>query len=165
MSAKAVARARPAEVAERVERIVGLMRRNEWVRGETAPELAEEWGLATNTVEQLASEASRVVAREVTDPSTVTETVALVLSRDVERASKVGEFGNVAKLADVWTRVIGARAPERHEHAVVIAQFEALPREGKLRWIDERIAKLQAARAALVGVVPEQADAEPRIRR
>jgi hypothetical protein len=148
---KAVTRATPAVTAERVERIVGLMRRDEWRRGETAPVLAKEWGLATNTVEQLASEASRVVAREVTDPGMVTETVAVTLATNLERASKASEYGDVARIADVWTRIVGARAPERHEHAVVVAQFESLPREGKLRWIDERIAKLQAARVALLG--------------
>ncbi len=85
-----------------------------------------------------------------------------MLARDIERASQAAEFGDVARIADVWTRIIGARAPERHEHAVVVAQFEALPRDGKLRWIDERIAKLQAARTALLSVVPNEADPEPR---
>lgn len=137
-------KATPAETAERVERIVGMMRRNEWVRGESAYPLAEEWGLAPNTVTQLASEASRVVAREVTDPQTVTETVAVVLARDIERASAAAEFRSVASIADVWTKITGARAPERHEHAHVVAQFEAMPPKGRASWLRERAAALLA---------------------
>ncbi len=152
MTRKALTRTRttPAETAARVDRIADLMRSGTWVRGESGPVLAKEWGLADNTVTQLASEASRVVAREVVDPQMVTETVATTLAAGLAQASKAREFRAMASLADVWTRVVGARAPERHEHAVVVAQFEALPREGKLRWVRERIEKLQEAERALL---------------
>lgn len=144
------AKATPSETAERVDRIADLMRRGEWERGVSGPVLAKEWGLADNTVTQLASEASRVVAREVVDPTAVTETVATTLAAGLQQAARRKEFRAMAQLADVWTRVVGARAPERHEHAVVVAQFEALPREGKLRWVRERIEKLQEAERALL---------------
>lgn len=148
-SDKGITRARSDEVDARVERVAELMRSLDWRRGESNRELAKEWGVSVAAVNDYAAEASRRVRAEVTDVGEVTGTVATVLAGNLERASAAREFGDVAKLADVWTRITGARAPERHEHAVVIAQFEALPRDGKLRWIDERIAKLQAARAAL----------------
>ena len=137
-------RATPSETAQRVERIAGMMRRNEWRRGETAPELGSEWGLATATVEGLAAEASRVVAREVTDPDRVKEDVSMVLSRDVHRASEAAAFGEVARLADVWTRIVGARAPERHEHAVVVAKYEALQPKQRAQWLRDRAATMLA---------------------
>lgn len=141
---KAVTRVRPTTVAERVERIVGMMSRNEWRRGDSAPVLAEEWGLAVNTVEQLASEASRIVAREVTDPDRVKVDVSAVLMGDLRRASQAADFGNVARIGDVVTRIVGARAPERHEHAVVVAQYEALPPKARAQWLRDRAATMLA---------------------
>jgi predicted transcriptional regulator len=148
---KGITRARQPEVDQHVVTIADMMRSLAWKRGESNRELAKEWGVSVAAVNDYAAEASRRVRAEVTDVGEVTGTVATVLAGNLERASEAREYGDVAKLADVWTRITGARAPERHEHAVVIAQFEALPRDGKLRWIRERIAKLQAAEAALLG--------------
>lgn len=141
---KAVTRARasPQETAGRVEAIVGLMRSGQWQRGLTAPVLAEQWGLATATVEGLAAEASRVVAREVTDPERVKVDVSTVLLRDLHRASEVSEFGDVARIGDVLTKIVGARAPERKEVAVVVAQYEALPPKDRASWLREKAARL-----------------------
>lgn len=148
MTRKEVTRARatPADTAERVERIVGMMHAGTWERGVSAPELAEEWGLAVATVEGLSAEASRVVAREVTDVELVTETVSATLARTMGKAENAGEFGDVARIADVWTKILGARAPEKHEHkvAVVVATYEKLPIEGKVKWLRERAASMLA---------------------
>ena len=81
--------------------------------------------------------------------------VSAVLMRDIHRASAAADFSSVARIGDVVTKITGGRAPERHEHAVVVAKFEALPREQKIQAIDERIAKLQAARAALLAGADE----------
>lgn len=159
---KGITRARGPEIDERVSHIAELMRDLMWKRGESNRLAAKEWGVSVAAVNDYAAEASRRVRAEVTDPTEVAGTVATVLAENLQRASAAGEYGDVAKLGDVWTRIVGARAPERHEHAVVVAQFEALPRDGKLRWIDERIAKLQAARTALLSVVPNEADPVPR---
>jgi hypothetical protein len=140
------ARARPEETYQRVERIVGMMRRGEWRRGESAPELAEEWGLVTATVEGLAVEASRVVSREVTDPDRVKVDVSLVLMRDLERASAAAEFGDVARIGDVVTRIVGARAPEKVEHTV----YAAMQPAQMLDALDAQIAKLQDVRVKLL---------------
>lgn len=152
-------RATPTTVSERVERIAGLMRRLEWQRGETAPVLAKEWGLAVNTVEQLASEASRMVAREVTDPDGLKVEVASVLRANLHRASQAGEFKAVASLGDVVTRIVGARAPERHEHAHVVAHFDALPPPEKARWLREKAAAMLAEADRIENVVSVEVDA------
>ncbi len=150
---KAVTRVTPPVVADRVERIVGMMQRGEWRRGESAPELAAEWGVATNTVEQLSSEASRVVAREVSDPDRVKVDVSTVLMRDLNRASACADFGSVARIGDVVTRIVGARAPERHEHAVVVAKYEALQPRQRAQWLRDRAATMLAE--------ADRLDAEP----
>lgn len=106
-----------------------MMQRGEWRRGDSAPLLAAEWGLATATVEGLSAEASRIVAREVSDPERVKVDVSTVLLRDIHRASEACEFGDVARLADVVTKIIGARAPEKHEIAMSEEQARAKYRE------------------------------------
>lgn len=132
------ARATPEQTAERVEVIVGMMRRGEWRRGESGPELARSWGLADTALQHLAAEASRIVAREVSDPERVKVDVSTVLLRDLHRASEACEFGDVARLGDVVTRIVGARAPERKEVAVVVAQYESLPPRQRAAWLRER---------------------------
>lgn len=148
---KAVTRARvaTATVAERVERIAEMMRQDEWVRGQSAAPLADEWGVAVNTVEQLASEASRIIAREVTDPMKLKEDVSVILVENLRRASKDREYRAVASLGDVVTKIAGARAPEKHQHAHVVATYEQLDAPSRLAQLDDAIATLTAERDAL----------------
>ena len=158
---KAVTRARatPAETAERVEEIADMMRTGMWVRGMSAPTLAERWGLATATVEALSAEASRVVAREVKDPEALKTEVATVLRENLHRASRASEYKAVASLADVVTKIMGARAPERHEHAHVVASYEAMPAVEKVKWLRTKAAELAAEADRLENVVSVGADA------
>lgn len=156
------ARATPGEKAQRIERIVGMMRRGEFKRGETAAVLAEEWGLSLSAVEDMTAEASRVVLREVTDPERVKGDVAVVLMRDIERASAAAEFGDVARIADVVTKIVGGRAAEKADPGL---PADMTP-EQMLQIVDERIAKLTSFRTQLLermGVVqalPAPADPE-----
>lgn len=137
-------KATPAEKQARIERIVGMMRTGAWVRGVSGDALAAEWGLDGATLRDMASEASRVVLREVTDPERVKGDVAAVLMRDIERASAAAEFGDVARIADVVTKITGGRAPERHEHAVIVAQYERMPPKQRAEWLRERAATMLA---------------------
>lgn len=163
---KAVTRARatratPAITAQRVERIAEMMQRGEWERGKSAIPLAEEWGLAVATVEGLSAEASRVVARRLNDPGRLKTDVSLVLMNNLYRASAAGEFGDVAKLGDVVTKVVGARAPERHEHAhVVVTSYESMETAAKVQWLREKAAELIAEADRLEGVVHVEVDDE-----
>lgn len=141
------ARATPEQTYQRVERIVGMMRDGSWVRGASADLLAEEWGLASVTVRELAGEASRIVAREVTDPERVKIDVSTILMRDIERASVAADFGNVARIGDVVTRIVGARAPEKVEHT---ATYAAMRPPEMLQAVEAQIAKLQAVRSRIL---------------
>jgi hypothetical protein len=62
----------------RVNIIIGLMARLEWVTGVTGGELAELWGIHPGTVEHDACEASRAVQRQV-DPGAVQALVMAAL--------------------------------------------------------------------------------------
>lgn len=135
--------------AERVNEICDIMRVGEWVRGVTGEEFVKRWNLSLPRINQLAAEAWRRVCAESNDPEKMRPEIAGILRKNLNKADQKSNFRAIASLAETYTKVIGARAPERHEHAVVIAQFDSLPRAGKLRWIDERIAKLQEAREAL----------------
>lgn len=147
MTAKGITRARAREVDDRVDHIEGLMRELSYVRGKSNRALAAEWGCSVAAVNDYAAEAGRRLRSEVTDASEVTATVATTLRANLERASEAREFKAVASLADVWTKIVGARAPEKHEHTVVRADMSP---EDMLAVVDDRIAKLTAFRAELV---------------
>src|SRR5262245_25567996 len=107
-----------------------MMRELRWVRGKSAAELATAWGLATATVEGMAAEASRRVRAEVTDPDVVTETVACALDKVLRGAldRKKPDRRSAIMAADVWSRIVGARAPEKHlvaQAQITVEQFEA----------------------------------------
>ena len=146
----AVTRARASPtVAARIDLIAEVMRRGQWVRGDSCIPLAKEWGVEIKTVEIHAAEAWRRVCAEADDASAARPTIAGTLATSLAQAAEAREYKAVASLADVWSKVVGARAPERHEHAVVVAQYEALPAAGKAAWLRERAAAMLAEAARL----------------
>jgi hypothetical protein len=158
MTAKSLTRARatPTETAERVDHIADLMRRGQWVRGVSGDALAEAWGVDVPRVNHLAAEASRVVAREVSNPREMQVEIATVLRENLHRASAAGEYKAVASLGDVASKVLGARAPEKHEHAHVVASYEAMPATDKAAWLRAKAAEMLEEADRLDGVVRVQ---------
>lgn len=142
MNNKGITRAKKPEVAERITVIADLMRTLAWRRGVSNRELATRWGVSIDAVNDYATTASHVVRSEVTNPEEVSHTVATTLAENLRRASDAAEYGDVAKIADVWTRIVGARAPEKREVAVVVASYEALPTPQRAVWLRERAQKL-----------------------
>lgn len=138
-----VRRATRTQVDERVGIIEGLMRRAAWDRGRTSRALASQWGCSLAAVNDYAAEAGRRVRAEVTDPDGVQTTVCAALSTIIREGLRDGERKTVVSAADVWTRIVGARAAERHEH--VVDDFERLPQQEKIRWLRDRAAKMLAA--------------------
>jgi len=137
-------------VAERIEHIADIMRRGLWRPGESHKPLCVEWGISSSRIFQMTAEAWRRVCYEANDPAAMRPEIAGILRQNMARADAQQKYQAVAKLADTWTKVIGARAPVKHEHAHVVAQFEQLDTRGKLAWIEERIAKLEEARRTLL---------------
>lgn len=117
--------ATPAETAARVDLIAGLMRHGAWVRGESDKVLAKDWGLAVSTVQNLTAEAWRRVCAEADSPKEARPNIVGTLLVAMERALAAGKYNDVAKIADVWTRIIGAREPEKHEVAMTEEQARA----------------------------------------
>lgn len=138
------ARAEASVVAARVDHVAAIMRTGQWVRGGTGIELAVEWGVPLTTVESYASEAWRRVCAEADDATKARPTIAGTLATALAQSAEAREHKTTAQLADVWSRVVGARAPERHEHAVVVAQYDAMPKEAKAAWLEERAAMMLA---------------------
>lgn len=92
-----------------------MMERLEWVTGKSAPQLAEQWGLAVNTVEQSAAEASRQIVGSKDDAVRDITAGARQLMQRMLQANDAKAFTAVANLlADV----AGAKAPTKQEHKV-----------------------------------------------
>lgn len=141
---------------ERVEVCADLMRSGKWVRRKTPERLAKEWEVSPVTVAGYSSEASRRVAWENTDRETVKNTCSNALALNIDRATKDRKYGDVAKIADVWTKVTGAREPEKHEHLHAIERFEQMSPRSKIMWLNERIQQMQNAREELLMQVEEE---------
>ncbi len=105
------ARAIPT-VDERVEHIVGMMERFEWVTGKSGPILAAQWGLAPATVAKHAAEASR---RCIGDADEARRDITVGARRLLHQAVQQERPGDFAKIAEVWASVSGAKAAERRE--------------------------------------------------
>lgn len=146
------ARATPRETAGRIEHIAALMRSRVWVRGRTAGLLATEWGLEESTVRNLSAEAFRLVARESAGAvERIREDLGELLVQDAFRASEDGKFGDEARLADVASRILGARAPEKVD--VTVQTFAQLQPPAMLAKVREQIAELQRLERELAGHV------------
>jgi hypothetical protein len=108
---QAGARAIPT-VDERVDYIVGMMDRFEWVTGKSGPILAARWGLAPATVAKHAAEASR---RCIGDADEARRDITVGARKLLRRAVQDERPGDFAKIADVWASVSGAKAAEKRE--------------------------------------------------
>lgn len=140
------------EIAALVDEIYEIMREGRWTTG-YATEFAALYDVSSASVRQYQAEAWRRVCFEADNPEKMRPEIAGYLHTNLVKAHNQNAFSSVAKLADTWSKVIGARAPERHEHQIVIAQFDSLTDQGKIAWIEERIKKLEEAKAALLEVV------------
>lgn len=150
--------ATPSVTEGRVQTIMAMMRDLSWDRGTSGEALADEWNLSPATVKTMSAEAWRRVCSE-TDAEKVRMDLGTLLVHDAHRASMAREWGDEARLADVASKVLGARAPEKHQVAVVVTQYDALPRDGKVKWLRERAARMLEEAARLESVVPSEHDA------
>lgn len=110
---KSTSRAREGKprTAAIVVDIAGRMRSGLWMRGASVAPYAAECGLSESRVRNLSAEAWRVVCAEANDAETARPTIAGYLLTNIARADADGDPVAVAKVADVYSKVIGARAP------------------------------------------------------
>ncbi len=118
-----IAEGLPRTREERVLHCMALMASGRWVRGETAPELAAEWGVHLGTLEHISGEASRRV-KSHTDGEMVQARLAVALDEGIGLSLKWARTGD--------SRALGALAQlvRSFKELAVPASF-AGPREGQ----------------------------------
>lgn len=120
-----------------------MMTAGEWRTGQSHALLAARYGVAPATVRHWSAQASQLIRLSMGDGEEVRARLAAMLegyaatameSTDVRAAT--GAVRTLAELLGLIT--------QRHEHAVVVAQYEQLPRQGKAQWLRDKAAALLA---------------------
>lgn len=128
-------------VDQRVKHIEEMMRTARWERGRSNRELAAAWAVTVASVNAYAAEASRRVRAEVTDPDSVQVTICGALHTIVRDGLAEADRTAVIRAADVWSRVSGARAPDKLDVAEV-DPLHGLNLAEKSAWCRERAEQL-----------------------
>jgi hypothetical protein len=140
---------------ERVAEIVDLMRRGKWLSS-SPREKAGEWGIGEAAVRHDAAEAGRRVIWMATDKKHVKEACSVALEKSLAMASEKGKHMAVARVADVWSKMVGAAEPSKHELTMDVSRFETMPTKNKIQWLEDRIEKMQQIREDLTRQLEEE---------
>lgn len=147
-----------ASIDEHVDYAANLMRTGAFGAGSYAV-LAQAFQKPLGYLKKVVAEAGRRVTSEALDRDKVQAVVSKALEINLHKAMSQNKLDSVVKTAAEWSKIVGARAPERHEHAVIVAHYDAMSPRNKVRWIDDNIAKLQAKREELLSIVGDENDA------
>lgn len=118
-------------VVERIEHIMGMMARLEWVRGRSAKPLAELWGLSVNTVEHNSVEASRIV-KQALDREELSRDIGIIARRQMLLADAENDRAGLDKMMGKLMDLSGARAPTKVETEVTTVTLDDLEARRKL---------------------------------
>lgn len=147
-------RARAREVDAHVVTIARRIIDGVWTP-EATEAFAVEQGVQSGTVREWSAEAMRMlrVGADV-------EAYRAINLRRLDETYGEAKGDPKAKVAAVaeQNRMLGLHAPLRHEHAVVVAQYEQMPRANKAQWLREKAAALIAEADRLESV---DADVSP----
>lgn len=94
----------PATTIARCLYVADLMTRGQWVRGETAADIAASWGLSKSRIEDYSTEASRWL-KTLVDPEPVREKLAHRLHEALDDAR--GQPRSVAEVAKAYMPLVG----------------------------------------------------------
>jgi len=147
---RSVTRARPHDVSAMVSEIAGMMSNGQWVTGRSHQAMAAREGVTVSAVERWAAEAGRVLRsltsaqREELQARNAAHLEALAAD-----AHAAGEFGDAVRARAEMAKLLGLNAPEKHQHAHVVASYEQLEPKQKRAQLVEAIAALQAELAEL----------------
>jgi phosphoribosyl-dephospho-CoA transferase len=141
-----------------------------WETGASAALVAAEFGVSVRTVETWASMASRAIRMAIGDGEELRARLAMMLERH-ERvamsrtAVSMGgvEYANpdvkaATNAVKTMAELMGLMV-QKHEHAHVVASYEAMPSADKAKWLRSKAAELLEEADRLDGVVRVQADA------
>lgn len=142
-------RSTAAVTANRIRAISDLMSTGLWRPGSSGEALAAEWGISVSRVGNLAAEAWRNVCAASDDAEKLRPQLAGGLFVLFEQARAAKKYDAAAKLADVLSKITGARATERHEFAHITAQFDALDTAGKIAYFRNLIKEATEAISAI----------------
>jgi len=142
-------RSTAAVTAERIRIIADIMNMGLWRPGPSGEGLAAEWGVSISRVQQLAAEAWRNVCAASDDAAKLRPQLAGGLFVLFEQARAARKYDAAAKLADVLSKITGARAVERHEFAHITAQYDALDNAGRVAYFRNLIKEATEAIAAI----------------
>lgn len=164
-------RARPS-VPERVQHIVGMMTRLEWVPGRSDSELGELWGMSASAVRNHSAEAHRVIKQAIGEPDELRAMlVASMLSVGrgaLERTEEVAVSG-FDKESGSWVQTVTVRKPD---HRSALRSLESVrdtlglsaPKKIEHSYADKSLDELleEAARhlAKLQGASPANEETE-----
>lgn len=155
MSDTRITRARGKQADEGVRRCREIMTSGAWLTGASHALVAEEFGASVRTVETWAAMASREIKVALGDGEEIRSRLAVTLERYAAVAmSREGRTmgGDAYPNPDVkaatgalktLAEVLGL-VTQKHEHAVVVAQYEQMPRANKAQWLREKAAALVA---------------------
>jgi hypothetical protein len=143
-----------------VKRCAQLMTDGAWETGASAALVAAEFGVSVRTVETWASMASRAIRMAIGDGEELRERVAM--SRTAVSMGGV-EYANpdvkaATNAVKTMAELMGLMV-QKHEHAHVVASYEAMPSADKAKWLRSKAAELLEEADRLDGVVRVQADA------
>jgi len=144
-----------------------LMASGRWVGGRSHQELAERWGVALSEVQHVAQRAGQALrVLMLVDREDLRARNAAHLETLAVDAHQAGEFGDAVRARAEMGKLLGLNAPEKHEHAVVVAQYEQLAPPQQAAWLRERAARLLAEAErletlALTATTPPPPDDEP----
>ena len=139
----------------RVLEVMRIMTAGQWRTGVSHAELAEKYKCSPETVKHWSSQASQLIRLSMGDGEEVRARLAAMLESFASTAmaregvTMAGDTypnpdvkaatGAVKTLAELLGLMV-----QKHEHAVVVAQYEQLPRAGKAQWLREKATALLA---------------------
>ena len=103
---------RMSKRADRVAHIVDLMSTFAWYQGASVNDLCEAWDVSRAYVQELAREAGRRIAANITEPEYVSAIVAQSLSRVLDKAEAERDYRSVVAAAAAWYKIASLRAPD-----------------------------------------------------
>lgn len=131
-----------APTDSRVLEVMRMMTAGEWRTGPSHVLLAEKYGVAESTVRNWATQASQLIRLSMGDGEEVRARLAGMLETlagDAMKSDPRAATAAVKTLAELLGLIT-----QKHEHAVVVAQYEQLPRAGKAQWLRDKAAALLA---------------------
>jgi hypothetical protein len=132
-------RARARVVDERSAHVLAMMATGRWVTGASHAALAEEWKLDAGEVAHIAQRAGQALrVLMLVDRDDMRARNAATLEAIAAEAKACGEYGDAVRALAEQGKLLGLNAPEKHEHAVVVAKYEQMQPTERAEWLRER---------------------------